>query len=326
MEELFRQLCNKRPDFLENLNTFSKEVRQIFLDKITKEKVESNFTSTLAEIDFGLLFIKLGFDIEYDKFYNKQTPDWTISTGSSKAICEVYRLGKSKNDQFKSDFLSKLAQKARELKFKYWVNINAIKILDSDFDVSEENVVSIIQKLENWLSSSKDVGEKLTIEDSFEFILKRIDMNSNHLICTVYRPIEFKPEKLIQFEYLKDDNNITIKLKKYNEIIRECNYPYFIAIALDFTSGFKFEDFDEYFLGSKVGFDCDDTDYETSLEDRDYGTEWTELGIFYNNPQLSGLIILDNNKYHLLLNPIKKQVIYSDRNKQTLNNLIKIYN
>jgi len=75
MEALFNQLCDKFPDFVESLNVFSEKEKLIILEKIKNLKDETKFTSTLAELDFGRLFIKLGFDIEYDKPYNKQTPD-----------------------------------------------------------------------------------------------------------------------------------------------------------------------------------------------------------------------------------------------------------
>lgn len=321
MENLFNQLCIKYSDFSDSLNLFPEKVKHTILEKLKKEKDETKFTSTLAEIDFGLMFIKLGFHLEYDKLYNKQTPDWTISIGDSKAICEVYRLGKSEKDQIMSEYISRLTKKARELQFSYIIKL---KILNADFDTSDEKLFSIVQDLENWLSSSpKEIGNRLLIENSIEFTIKKINTGSNHLICYVSRSVEFKPEKLIQFDYLKNDNKITHKLKKYNEIITECNYPYFIAIALDFASGFEFDNFEEYFLGKGVEFDCEeDSEHETSIGDREYGTEWSELGIFYKNPQLSGLIILDNNKCHLLLNPLKNQVIYNDTNKQILNNLL----
>lgn len=251
MENLFNQLCIKYPDFSNSLDLFPEKVKHTILEKLKKEKDETKFTSTLAEIDFGLMFIKLGFRLEYDKLYNKQTPDWTISIGESKAICEVYRLGRSVNDQIISDSQSK------------------------------------------------------------------------HKYLSCYHPINYKPEKIIQFDYLEKDNNITCKLSKYNDVIAKTNYPYFIAIALDFASGFEFDHFIEYFLGKRDGFDCEeDSEYETLIEDTEYGTEWTELGIFYKNLQLSGLIILDKNKFHLLLNPLKKQIIYKDANKKILKNLL----
>lgn len=142
MENLFNQLCIKYPDFSNSLDLFPEKVKHTILEKLKKEKDETKFTSTLAEIDFGLMFIKLGFRLEYDKLYNKQTPDWTISIGESKAICEVYRLGRSVNDQIISDSQSK------------------------------------------------------------------------HKYLSCYHPINYKPEKIIQFDYLEKDNNITCKLSK----------------------------------------------------------------------------------------------------------------
>lgn len=247
MESFLHQLCSKYPDFLESLETFPNTIRETIIKKLTESKDETTFTSTLAEVDFGQFFICLGFNVEYEKKYLNKEPDWTLSIGNSKAICEVYRLGKSVNDQ-------------------------------------------------------------------------AINMSSRG----IYRRIEHKPEKIIQYSFLKKDNNITLKLSKYNEVIAKTNYPYFIAIALDFASGFDIEEFAEYFRGKNVGFDCEDTDYKTSLEDNCYGIEWTELGIFYKNPQLSGLIILDNHKINLLLNPLKTQVIYKSDNQMILDNLKRI--
>ncbi|NLK91862.1 MAG: hypothetical protein GX273_01825 [Bacteroidales bacterium] len=199
METLFNQLCDKFPDFEESLNVFSEKEKLIIFEKNKNLKNETEFTSTLAELDFGRLFNKLGFDLEYDKPYNKQTPDWTISIGDSIAICEVYRLGKSKKDQIMFEYISRLTKKARELQFNYIIKL---KILNADFDTSDEKLFSIVQNLKNWLSSSpKEIGDELLIEHSIEFTIKKINTNSKHLICYSYRLIEFKPEKIIQLDY-----------------------------------------------------------------------------------------------------------------------------
>lgn len=245
METLFNQLCDKFPDFVESLNVFSEKEKLIIFEKIKNLKNETEFTSTLAELDFGRLFIKLGFDIEYDKPYNKQTPDWTISIGDSIAICEVYR--------FSNSYIE------------------------------------------------KPISDKR------------------------FRLLNVKLHKIIQYEWLTKPNNLTEKISKYNEIISQTKCPYFIAIALDFASGFGLDNFKEYFLGRGVEFDCkEDSEHEISIEDREYGTEWTELGIFYENPQLSGIIVLDNKNFYLLLNPCKKQVIYNKRNEVLLTKICKI--
>ena len=231
METLFNQLCDKFPDFEESLNVFSEKEKLIIFEKIKNLKNETEFTSTLAELDFGRLFIKLGFDIEYDKPYNKQTPDWTISIGDSIAICEVYR--------FSNSYIE------------------------------------------------KPISDKR------------------------FRLLNVKLHKIIQYEWLTKPNNLTEKISKYNEIISQTKCPYFIAIALDFASGFGLDNFKEYFLGRGVEFDCkEDSEHEPS--------------IFYENPQLSGIVVLDNKKFYLLLNPCKKQVIYNKRNEVLLTKICKI--
>jgi len=104
-------------------------------------------------------------------------------------------------------------------------------------------------------------------------------------------------------------------------LISTYQLPYFIAISVDFLSGFELEDFKEYFLGKGVEFIDFDTTIAKQKQFSHLGKEWTELGIFYDNIQISGLIILYNNSYNLLLNPIKQQVIYKEKNKELLRSL-----
>jgi hypothetical protein len=322
MESLYNLFQIKYPDFEKHLKSLPKSLSKRTLVKLQKGSNIETFTSLLAEVDFGLLFNRLGFQLEYEKKYSGKEPDWTLSIGNSKAICEVYRLGKSKNDQKLSDFQSELIEKVRLLEFDYFVKFG---YLNNEVDLSNVDSNKIVSDLNEWLHSSpKKIGDRIEIINNFYFEVTHINAKKNKLSCRgSFRTIELKPGKLIQHGLIKDPNKITKKISKYNEIISQTGYPYFLCIALDFACGFEFDDFEEYFLGKGVGFDCEeDSEHETSIEDREYGTEWTELGVFYKNPQLSGLIILDNNKYHLLLNPLKNQIIYNDTNKQILNNLL----
>lgn len=322
MESLYNLFQIKYPDFEKHLKSLPESLSKRILVKLQKESDIGTFTSILAEVDFGLLFNRLGFKLEYEKKYSGKEPDWSLSIGNTTAICEVYRLGKSKNDQKLSDFQSELIEKVRLLEFNYFVKFG---YLNKAVDFSKVDSNKIVSVLKEWLlSSPKIIGDKIEIMNNFYFEVTRINTKNNKLSCRdSARIIEFKSGKLIQHDFLNDPNKITEKISKYNEIISKTGYPYFLCIALDFACGFEFEDFEEYFLGKGVEFDCEeDSEHETSIEDREYGTEWTELGIFYKNPQLSGLIILDNNKYHLLLNPLKNQIIYNDTNKQILNNLL----
>lgn len=81
MESLFNLFQIKYPDFEKHLKSLPESLYKRILVKLQKESNIETFTSILAEVDFGLLFNKLGFILEYEKPYNKQTPDWTISKG-----------------------------------------------------------------------------------------------------------------------------------------------------------------------------------------------------------------------------------------------------
>lgn len=300
------------PDFPESLNVFSESTRKQIIKKLKCEKSKVNFRSTLAEIQFGELFNNLGFEIDYDyKFGNGQTPDWKISKGNSTAICDVYRLGKTNDDQLRSDFENQILERLEKLPFEYYLQIYFI---DEYFDLSLYDINFIIYEVENWIgATSKNVGDKLMVYDNFEFEIKKINTKKNHVCCMGNaNSIQIKTEKIKQHENLRP-NEITKKLTKYSSIISNNELPYFIAVSIDFVSGFNHDDFIEYFLGRGVEF----IDYEKKLAPDVFnhlGKNWTELGEFYNNLQLSGIITHYGGTFRLLLNPCKLQRIHNDKN------------
>jgi len=128
---------------------------------------------------------------------------------------------------------------------------------------------------------------------------------------------------LKQYQELRP-NEITKKLKKYNEIISENGLSFFIGVSIDLASGFDFEDFKEHFLGKTVEV----IDYhkpEAKLEQfNHYGKIWTELGEFYNNLQLSGVIILYRENFHFLINPKNEQIIHQNKNQSIKEKLLSL--
>ena len=98
-----------------------------------------------------------------------------------------------------------------------------------------------------------------------------------------------------------------------------------MCVSIDFTSGFRHQDFVEYFLGKRVeSVDYGSPDISNLEQFRHLGKQWTELGEYYKNSQLSGIIILDNHEFRLLLNRQSNQVInrkeYSEFKGKLLSN------
>jgi len=323
MENLLNLYCSYHPEFLNSLELFSELNKNRILKALNNEKEKMNFLSTVTEIQFGLLFVKLGFEIEYDKKYpNNQKPDWSIFVSDSIVLAEVYRLGKSQKDQARSDFEYPLMKKIEKLNHRYLIKMT---FLDEYFDTAKFNTEIIVGELDNWLTnSSKNKGETIILQKNFLFEIRKTNTPKNHLYCIGNASsIEIKQEKLEQIEKL-NPNEISKKLTKYNSLILENHSPYFLCVSIDFISGFDFNDFIEYFLGKGV----ENIDFDTTLgnmaEFKQWGKTWTTLGEFYNNQTLSGLILFYNNEFKFIQNPNRNQVIYEQKYKQILKKLNEI--
>ncbi|WP_276371461.1 hypothetical protein [Chryseolinea sp. H1M3-3] len=296
---------------------FSEDNRRKIIRRLKNEKDRNNFLSTIGEIRFGKLFNELGFQIEYDKLFpNNQKPDWEIRIRGSSAICDVYRLGKSEKDQFRSDFENRLIEKIEGIQQRYFLKIYFV---DAHFDTTFYNVDLITNEVRDWLTSSqKEVGERISIQNNFEFEVIKSQTETENVCCLGnVSPIEIKSQKVKQSGNLKP-NEITKKLHKYDSIISEYKVPFFICVYIDFASGFKHRDLQDNFLGRGVKFVDFGTPMASMEQFRHLGQAWSELGEFYNNLQLSGIITFFNEQFKLLLNPNRQQIIYEQRNEEML--------
>lgn len=309
--DLLKEYLICHPEFISTDLVFEDEINSKLMKHFLNEKDKNNFRSTISEIKFGKLFKDLDFQLKYDSFLaNKQTPDWLIFSEDVFAICEVYRLGKSQLDQKRDDFANKLIENVQNLEFSYALKISFI---EEYFDTTIYDISSICVTLEEWLICGREIGESTVIAENIEFEILKYDTNISHICCLGnVNSIDIKTSKVEQKVGIKE-NEITKKLNKYSDLIEKEKVPYFICIDIDFVSGFSERDIKNRFLGKGSYF----ADYGTTISKleqfKHMGEYWTELGEFYDNLQLSGIIIHYNQKFSLLLNPRRDQVIYNDR-------------
>ncbi len=322
MQSLLTEFTEYNPNFIDSLNVFDDSIRKKFIKKLKSEKDKQNFRATIAEVQFGKVFKTLNLKVEYDKKYRGNlTPDWTINDKNCSAIVEVYRLGKTAISQARGDFEDKILMAIRKIKKPYIIQLT---FKDADFIPDNYDLFGIISNIQTWMLQSRELNDNILLQDLVE--LNVYSNNSKYdYACFIGNSssIEFKTEKLKQNKKLRP-NEITKKLIKYQALIKECHIPYFLAVSIDFTSGFDIDDFKQHFLGTDVyniDFGADIPEYH---ENKIWGKNWTELGLFYNTPNLSGLILRYNNANSLLLNPVRTQVIYDKVNEVLLNKLILI--
>ncbi|MGD9930018.1 MAG: hypothetical protein AB7U05_08355 [Mangrovibacterium sp.] len=318
MSDIFSMFVKYNPNFLEKLNLFPEALKTTLLGKLNKAQTETIFLSFVSEINFGLLFNELGFSLQYERIlFEKKTPDWTISIDNNEAICEVYRLGQSEKDQINTNIENELKRKFEEIKCGYKIKYS---LQDDLINPKDYDIKNIIFELKTWLSNNRKIGDIITIDNKIKFEIVTYNQN-NKLTYTTSKQIDYKIHKLIQTEYLKDDNRVTEKLSKYSSGILQLKLPYFLCIESDFKNGFYFEEFVDYFRGSYCAY----TENE-SFENSEHEIEYSKLGCLYDHNTVSGIIIKIGNDYRIIINPLKRQLIYNKDNLQILRKINMIQN
>lgn len=298
--------------YLENeIKLLPMDVQSKFIRLLKKEKDKQNFQSLLSELKFGTILTQVSSELSHEKKIGLLTPDWHVSLNSKNSIFEVYRLGKSNKDSNLDDLYGFIDSKISDLKYNIYVQIH---IHDKLPNYSIKEIEQLIPEVHSWLDRNQSkLNATQNFGDIFELEIVKINTAKPYILCTLGpRTIDQKPQKLEQVDGLKD-NEITKKLKKYADIISKYNLPYFLCVDIDFVSGFHFSDFKEHFLSKSTEFAIYESD---RVHLPDWGKEWSVLGEFYNQGTkeiLSGILVIENNHIKILLNPNKKQVIYSDQ-------------
>lgn len=302
---------------MERLNSFSESNQEKLLKKLKSADNKTTFRSTISEIRFGEFFQKLDFEIIYDKKFDDKTPDWTLNSSTFPLICEVYRLGQSNQDQKRSDFVNSLKEALEKISSNFVIKVT----INDEYNSYDESEIDKIKKqVELWTQKQPTINEKLFLEHDIIFEVIAISNAIQFLSCIDSGIIDYKIGKLKQVENQRP-NEITKKMQKYNYVINTRKLPFFICIDIDFASGFTHDEFEEYFLGSSVEFIDFDPNNTFTTDIGTLGSEWTKLGEFYQNLQVSGIITCSNNNFKVLLNPIRQQIIYADKYKNCLKKL-----
>lgn len=319
MQSLLSKFIDYNPKFIDSLEVFDESTQKKIIKKLKLEKDIQNFRATIAEIQFGQLLNEFNIKIEYEKKYvTNQRPDWTLIENNCDAIVEVYRLGQSSISQGKRDFENEILMTINKIKKPYIIQLT---FKNEEFSPVDYDLTEIIYKTKNWISAERQNEDEIVLQNLV--VLKVLSNHSkyNHACFKGnLSSIHFKPEKLKQ-DIKLNPNEITKKLKKYCPLIEAYNIPYFLAVSMDFISGFDFDDFKRYFLGMGVY----NADYGLEIpeypDNKIWGQNWTELGLFYDTPTLSGLILRYNNENLLIINPVRTQVIYDKKNEILLKKL-----
>lgn len=316
------KLNNSNKDFTvsnwvrDGLEKLPDNIKSKFQRRLRVERDFQNFKALESELKFGIILQNISSDIHSDQKTNSLTPDWTVELDSLRSIFEVYRLGKSNKDS-QIDILCNLVDdKISNLPYDCFVQV---AIHDNYVERETEYVEKLMPAMSEWLASYHNILHSSRVFGNLvRLTIVKINTGKSHTLCTHgARIIDQKPHKLVQKENLSD-NEITKKLNKYANITYQYDLPYFLCIDIDFTSGFHYDDFVEYFHHSSAEF----IDYDS---ERDfipgYGRYWSVLGEFYNSGTrmcLSGILIIENNVLRVLMNPNKCQRIYLEKFKDLL--------
>ncbi|WP_440066814.1 hypothetical protein [Tenacibaculum discolor] len=318
---LNREKCiafGKDPDYvIEKLKSIDEKLSFKILKRFNKEINRSNFISLLSELKFINEFSNLNFSIDYEKKYKtlsgEKTPDLTLDFKGCKLLGEVYRLGSSSQDNQTIQFLNKVENILSEIKSSY---ILFLEFKNKSIDFKHINEIDLKEKIQNWISTKPKLNSILDYNSDLEFhsIIKGKNQYTQLISDVII--LNIKPEKLQQIDTFSN-NEITNKILKYEEIVQQKQIPYFICIETDLNSGFHFSDYFERFHHKEVEYKRFEK-HEDFLLKQGKGKYWSTLGDFYLYPFLSGLIILINNEFRMLLSPLKTQIIYNEKYKESL--------
>lgn len=281
-QSLFEKYLVSNPDFISELEQLSNTSKEIFIREFKKEKDETNFLSRISELKFAQFLEKESIIYEYEPTIERKTPDFKAVLKSGGFVYfDVKRFNVSDFDKKNDKKLYYLAERFKTIKKPYYVDLQPIaKELKFDVDVA-------FNEIEKWI-----LQNTLKEGDSYNY--------TNQLNIEVTNTKGIKDYILYSYSFenpkihpCKPVSDIVSKLRKYQEVIIDRGFQFFVGLDLTFDTLINPTDYWIQFLGA-------------SCINIDTKVETFQLGDFYTNSEfdgLTGLLIRYNSQFYWLNNP-----------------------
>jgi hypothetical protein len=243
-----------------------------------------NFWHTCHELIVGSFLKELGLQVEFEKQFGKQTPDWFVVSkdGLHSFIVEVFTANVSESAEFENIQLDELTRRLGEIPLDFALRISclensAVRQLDSN---RSKKIAEAVRK---WLQANKRLSESSFSLDGFAFEI--IQRNRG------YATLQYAtPAKPIYAAWTPLREKIERKVHKYRNLVLGNKIPLVVAVAPGSGTDYSIFEMKNILLGGVFN--------ESPAKD----------GLFAREPLLSGGIFIERKgmaqwKIHHYPNP-----------------------
>ena len=287
-KSLLDKFIELHPDFSLDLEGLSKKSKEKFRRKLSREKQECNFLSTISEFRFCQFLENEGLEYEFEPKIEKKRPDFLIKTKNSETIYfDVKRFNTSELDSYNRRKLYEFCEKLKTIQRSFYVQVDQVS---KNINLDIEN--AFVEAYGWILCDERKKDDILMINNELKIEIVKVDGIKPHVLYL------FSGNNS-NIHIAKPKTDVLTKLNNYKEEIIGKDIPFFVGIDLTFDTLITPCDYWLLFLGG-------------SCMDSSTGTESFILGEFYNGRQLdylTGLLIRYNNEFFWLKNPRNKTLI-----------------
>ncbi|GEM_PF-6175158 len=230
--------------------------RQTLIEQLRNPKL---FLTTYNELAVGVLLIKCGHQVEYEKPIIKKTPDWYVipNNTSNSFIVEVASILPTKKLQSEMQSWAELRYRLGKIEHYFHLMLSST----SRSALSGKKISRIVKFVEEWLNKfdpedTKQMHDNIYEDDDLQITVTLMPRETKHKKAVeVGGPIF---TEWINVELLRD--TISKKLKKYREV-KKMKIPLVVAVIPAFESGFSESSLLDALFGQEQMF-FPKTDYE----------------------------------------------------------------
>lgn len=231
------------------------EIEKTFgsLSKISQQKLlpklrnPESFLQTYNELAVGGYFLQFGFRIEYERQFDRLTPDWLVSKdGEPFFLVECFTRTVSQEVESQQKAISELWQRIREIPVGVGIDIS-YQDQSSPVILNPALTKRIVGRLKNWLIRQEpEDGESINIEGlDFRIIYHNPKRSSPGLIGP-------SPSAAFVVNDLPVRTEIENKIRKYEELASALRLPLIIAITPGFETAIEVDDLENILYGEEV--------------------------------------------------------------------------